>query len=127
MVSITSKEFKAVIKLPANIRYEYFIKKVADSEEVWGLYDDGWAISSDDKGRLLIPFWPRKEFAEYCAYEEWSNYKAQCISLDEFISDWLPNMVKDQHKPSIFWNRDDSAVLEIQVILNDLEQELEKY
>lgn len=127
MVSITSKEFEEVIKLPANIRYEYFIKKVADSEEVWGLYDDGWAISSDEKGRLLIPFWPRKEFAEYCAYEEWSNYKAQCISLDEFISDWLPNMVKDQHKPSIFWNRGDSAVLEIQVLLNDLEQELEKY
>jgi hypothetical protein len=59
MVSLTSKEFEAVIKLPANIRYEYLIKKVADSEEVWGLYDDGWAMSSDDKGRLLIPFWPR--------------------------------------------------------------------
>ncbi|NEU59965.1 DUF2750 domain-containing protein [Paenibacillus sp. ALJ109b] len=39
-----------------------------------------------------------KEFAEYCAHEEWSNYKAHCISLDEFISDWLPNMVEDQHK-----------------------------
>ncbi|MBY0012066.1 DUF2750 domain-containing protein [Paenibacillus typhae] len=124
---MTSKEFEAVIKLPANIRYEYFIKKVADSEEIWGLYDDGWAMTADDSGILLIPFWPKKEFAQYCAYEEWSNYKAQSISLDEFISDWLPNMVKDQYKPSIFWNRDDSAVLEIQVILNDLEQELEKY
>ncbi|MFS0855843.1 DUF2750 domain-containing protein [Paenibacillus taichungensis] len=68
-----------------------------------------------------------KEFAEYCAHEEWSNYKAHCISLDEFISDWLPNMVEDQHKLSIFWNRDDSAVLEIQVLLNDLEKELKKY
>ncbi|MCZ1269023.1 DUF2750 domain-containing protein, partial [Paenibacillus tundrae] len=46
---MTSKEFEAVIKLPANIRYEYFIKKVTDSEEIWGLYDDGWAMSSDDK------------------------------------------------------------------------------
>ncbi|SHN59347.1 Protein of unknown function [Paenibacillus sp. ov031] len=127
MNSITSKEFEAVIKLPANIRYEYFIKKVTDSEEIWGLYDDGWAMSSDDKERLLISFWPRKEFAEYCAYEEWLNYKAHCISLDEFISDWLPNMVEDQHKLSIFWNRDNSAVLEIQVLLNDLEKELEKY
>ncbi|MNE87494.1 hypothetical protein D3C80_1846990 [compost metagenome] len=82
------------------------------------------------KGILLIPFWPRKEFAEYCAYDEWSNYKATCISIDEFISDWdwLPNMVEKQKiRPSIFWNRDDSAVLDIQVLLNDLEQELEKY
>ncbi|MFD2328955.1 DUF2750 domain-containing protein [Cohnella sp. GCM10020058] len=73
---INPKEFEAIIKLSANIRYEYFIKKVTDSEEVWGLYDDGWAMSSDDNGRLLIPFWPKKEFAEYCAYEDWSNYKA---------------------------------------------------
>ncbi|WP_274484433.1 DUF2750 domain-containing protein [Paenibacillus polymyxa] len=78
------------------------------------MYDDGWAMSSDDKGRLLIPFRPKKEFAEYCAYGECSNYKAQCILLDKFISEWLPNMMEDQHKPSIFWNRDDSAVLEIQ-------------
>ncbi|WNR46870.1 DUF2750 domain-containing protein [Paenibacillus roseipurpureus] len=127
MHPINPKEFEAIIKLPANIRYEYFIKKVADSEEVWGLYDDGWAMSSDENGSLLIPFWPKKEFADYCAYEDWSNYKAQGISLNEFINDWLPNMSEDQRKPSIFWNRDDSAVLEIQVLLNDLEQELEKY
>lgn len=124
---MNQKEFEAVIKLPANIRYEYFIKKVVDYEEVWGLYDDGWAMTEDDHGTMLIPFWPKRDFAEYCAFEEWSNYKVQSISLDEFINDWLPGIKEDQHKPSIFWNRYDSAVLEINVLLNDLVQELEKY
>ncbi|MEV5026692.1 DUF2750 domain-containing protein [Paenibacillus sp. LPE1-1-1.1] len=124
---MNQKEFEAVIKLPANIRYEYFIKKIADSEEVWGLYDDGWVITSDINGKLLIPFWPKKEFAEYCAFEDWSNYNAQSISLDEFINDWLPGIEEAQHKPSIFWNRDDSAVLEVHVLLNDIMQELENY
>ncbi|MFD1130772.1 DUF2750 domain-containing protein [Paenibacillus sp. PDC88] len=121
------KEFEAVIKLPANIRYEYFIKKVVDFEEVWGLYEEGWAMTSDDDGSMMIPFWPKREFAEYCAFEEWSNYKAQSISLDEFINEWLPGIEEDQYKPSIFWNRNDSAVLTVNVLLNDLDQELEKY
>ncbi|TYP73266.1 DUF2750 domain-containing protein [Paenibacillus methanolicus] len=124
---MNQKEFEAVIRLPANIRYEYFVKKVVDFEEIWGLYDDGWAMTSDDNGNLLLPFWPKKEFAEYCASEEWSNYNAHRISLEAFINDWLPGMQKDRHKPSIFWNRDDSAVMEIHVLLNDLEQELENY
>lgn len=38
---MNQKEFEFVINLPANIRYEYFIKKVVDSEEVWGLYENG--------------------------------------------------------------------------------------
>ncbi|NOU64746.1 DUF2750 domain-containing protein [Paenibacillus sp. LMG 31461] len=124
---MNQKEFEAVIKLPANIRYEYFIKKVADSEEVWGLYGDGWAVTEDDKGNLLIPFWPKKIFAEFCIFEEWSHYKAQSITLNEFMNDWLPGISEDHHKPSIFWNRNDSSVVAVNVLLNDLEQEIEKY
>lgn len=40
------KEFNAVIRIPANVRYEHFIKQVADRETVWGLYDGGWADHS---------------------------------------------------------------------------------
>ena len=124
---MNEKEFNAVIKLPANIRYEYFVKKVVDWEEVWGLFDDGWAMTEDDNGRLMMPFWPKKEFAAYCAFEDWSNYKPQNISLDEFISNWLPGMKEDGYNPSIFWNRVDSAVLEIDTLILDLEEELKKY
>ncbi len=124
---MNEKEFNAVIKLPANIRYEYFVKKVVDWEEVWGLFDDGWAMTEDDNGRLMLPFWPKEEFATYCAFEDWSNYKPQNISLDEFISDWLPGMKEDGYNPSIFWNRVDSAVLEIDTLILDLEEELKKY
>ncbi|GAC44105.1 DUF2750 domain-containing protein [Paenibacillus popilliae] len=124
---MNEKEFNAVIKLPANIRYEYFIKKVVSWEEVWGLFDDGWAMTEDDDGKLMMTFWPKKEFAEFCVFEEWSDYKPQSITLDEFITDWLPGLKKDGYKPSIFWNRDDSAVLDIDILLEDLKEELEKY
>lgn len=39
-----NKEAENVLKLDNRKKYEYFIKKVADFEEVWSLRDeDGWA------------------------------------------------------------------------------------
>ena len=124
---MNQKELDSIIKQPPNIRYEYFIKKVADYEEVWGLYDDGWATAQDDDGNMLIPFFPRKEFAEYCAVNEWNNFKAEPIDLNEFIENWLVGMRKDRVKPSIFPINEDSEMVEIDVILRDLNSELENY
>ncbi|MGY0374217.1 DUF2750 domain-containing protein [Clostridium sp. JNZ J1-5] len=124
---MNNKEFEAVIKLPASKRYEYFIKKTVDFEELWGLYDDGWAITEDDSGNKMIPFWPKKEFAEFCAIDEWRGYVAESIDLYEFIDNWLPDMKADKLKPSIFWNNQDSAVLEVENLISDLECELENY
>lgn len=124
---MNTKEFDAVIKLPAQKRYEYFIKKVADYEELWGLYDNGWAITEDDQGNKMIPFWPKKEYADFCAKDEWKGYDSESIDLYEFINDWLPNMKLEKIKPSIFLNDKGSIVLEIENLINDLEYELENY
>jgi hypothetical protein len=46
---LTGKEFASVIRLPAPRPYEYFVKKVADRDTMWGLCDgDGWMTSTDD-------------------------------------------------------------------------------
>lgn len=124
---MNKKEFEGVIKQPPNIRYEYFIKKVVDFEEVWGLYNDGWATAQDEEGNTLIPFFPKEEFAEIYAKNEWSGCKAKPIDLDDFIDKWLIGMERDGVKPSIFPTDDDTAVVNIDVILKDLETELENY
>ncbi|GGJ94756.1 hypothetical protein GCM10007063_16610 [Lentibacillus kapialis] len=122
-----NEEIKAVSNLPAPKRYEYFIKKVADFEEVWGLFEDGWAISEDENGSPLFPFWPKKEFANLCAIHEWNGYRPKKIDLEEFIEEWLPGMDADGIRPSIFWNNTDSAVLETHTLKLDLEEELNNY
>jgi hypothetical protein len=102
LLMMNKKEFEALITKPPNIRYEYFIKKVADSEEVWGLYNAGWAAAQDEEGNTVIPFFPKKEFAENCARKEWSTYEAEAIDLEEFKNEWLTGMKSDGIKPSIF-------------------------
>lgn len=120
-------EFETVIKQPAAIRYEYFIKKAADYEEVWGLYNDGWATAEDDMGNVLIPFYPNEKFAETFAKNEWEGFRAKKIELDYFLENWLPGMKSDGVKPSIFPTDTDSTVMDVDTLLKDLEAELENY
>ncbi|WP_240458732.1 DUF2750 domain-containing protein [Virgibacillus sp. Bac330] len=124
---MNNKEIEIISNLSGIKRYEYFIKKVVDFEEVWGLYEGGWAISESENGEPLMPFWPKKEFANLCAINEWNNYKAKHIELEDFIQEWLPGMKKDGFKPSIFWNNIDSVILDVDKLITDLEEELDKY
>jgi len=124
---MNSKEFEAVLKLPGPKRYEYFIKKVVDSEKVWGLYNDGWAMSQDNEGGILIPFWPREEFAQFCAKDDWENYLPKSINLYDYLDKWLPGIKKDGYKPSIFSNNQETVVVDIETLFNDLKRELDNY
>ncbi|WP_242524610.1 DUF2750 domain-containing protein [Metabacillus sp. cB07] len=126
-IKINNAEINAVNKLPENVRYEYFIKKVTDYEEVWGLFNDGWATSRDEDGNLFIPFFPKKEFAEISAVKEWASYEARSITLDDFIENWLTGMKKAGINPSIFPLGNETAAVSIDNLLKDLETELENY
>lgn len=75
--SYSLAEYRSNQPLPAKKRYEYFIKKIANFEGVWSLYADDWATTTDKEGRVLIPFWPNKEFAKVCAIDSWKNYKPE--------------------------------------------------
>jgi hypothetical protein len=69
---------------------------------------------------MLIPFFPKKDYAEYCAVNEWRNFKAKSIGLYDFIDKWLVGMKKDGVKPSIFPTNQVSVVVEIEPLLRDL-------
>ncbi|QGQ45789.1 DUF2750 domain-containing protein [Metabacillus sediminilitoris] len=58
ILSLISKE--CCFKQPPNIRYKDFIRKVVDSEVVWGLYNEGWATGHDEEGNTLIQFFSKK-------------------------------------------------------------------
>jgi len=125
---INTKEFEALIKTESKKRYEYFIKRIVDFEEVWSLADtEGFALTKDDNGRLLAPFWPAQEYAEYCAIGEWKEYKPEKIEFDEFMSEWLPGLKNDNIGISIFFNNIDSITLPINKLIEDLNLELEDY
>ena len=79
------EEIVAVLQLDGPARYEYWIKKVADQQEIWSLWQQGgWALAGDDAGRILAPVWPHAKYASLCATGLWKGYVPKlrsCTSL----------------------------------------------
>jgi hypothetical protein len=124
----TNKKIENVIKLSEEDRYNYFIRKVADFEEVWGLNNDGWALLGNDLNNQIFPFWPEKEFAEICATEQWLGYSPQSISLDAFLEKWIPGMINDKLLVSIFQTpKSKGSIVNPQKLMNDINEELSQY
>lgn len=127
-IKMHQKKIENLFKMSGKDRYQYFIRKVADFETVWGLFADGWAMTADDEGKKAIPFWPEKELSSMCATEEWENYIPKKIELDPFLSKWIPGMEKDGVLLAIFPTPEKKGVLTPpKELLSSLKEELEQY
>jgi hypothetical protein len=102
-MKVTPKQPEAVIALPGSKRYEHFVKVIADWQEVWGLYQGGWALAATDDGTPVFPLWPAKEYAEICAESEWHGYVPRAISLADFTDVLLPKLKIDGVLPGVFF------------------------
>lgn len=98
---MTSDSRSAVLPLPQALRYEHFIRRVADTGRVWGLYRDGWAIGKTPDGVLVFPMWPTSALAAQCAVLEWEGYAPQEFDLQELLDELLPQLEADGILPGI--------------------------
>ena len=102
MARVTPKEMEAVLKLDGPSRHEHFVKRVVDSEEAWGLWDDGWALMEDDAGQPAFPLWPARAYADLCATDRWSTYTPRRIPLDSLLTELLPALAQKSTPAAIF-------------------------
>lgn len=96
-----------VLALPKTLRYDHFIRRVADTGRVWGLVNDGWAIGKTDDGALVFPLWPTDALAQQCAVLEWTGYIPQEFGLQELLEELLPQLEADGILPGITYTPDE--------------------
>ena len=129
MRNIHDKHFEDLLNQRAPERYAYFIRQVADWEEVWTLRTAvGFCLMANDDVRELVPVWPHKRFAEACAVAEFAGAEAVPISLEQWIQRWLPGMQEDGRGVAVFPTPGgQGAIVEPNQMLTDLESECEQY
>jgi hypothetical protein len=122
-----NNEIENVLRQNNETRYVYFIKRVADWEEVWGLKgEDGWVLSADDAGNQVAVFWPFKEYAKLCATGAWIQTVPMKIELPTFIDRWIPGLNQDGRLVGVFPNLAKQASVVAPLVLKDhLESEME--
>lgn len=120
-------EVRSVTSLSSEKRYQYFIKKVADTGLIWGLYKDGWAMAGDENNEVFIPLWPLKDYALICANQQWEDYKPESVDIHDFINDYLYELKENSIRIAIFYTFDDKGIIpSYEQLKNDLEDELSR-
>ena len=115
-------------------RYNYFIRKVADGEELWTIVDAnddlGISVIEDDNNtyKTLVPFWPEKDFIEDFLTDNWVKHTPVKISLDDFEDKIIAIIEEENYLINVFpVNNKTGFVVTLQELIRDLNEELEQY
>lgn len=129
MMKITDKEVDAILKLKPFDRYQYFIKRVADSEQMYTLVDkdDNWALA-DVEGKDVFSVWSVPEFALPCASGKWENFSVKEITIEQFEDDIIDEIDKNGYLINVFPIKGKSGfIVDINEFAKDLNDEMRKY
>lgn len=129
-MALSLGKIRNVLELSSNERYLYFVRKIADFEEVWGLRgDSGWlTVHGANPDQVGFPVWPELEFAELCATDEWHGMTASKIALVDFLEKWLPGLSTDKRVVSVFpTSGSKSLLIDPLVLLEDIRRECDQY
>ncbi len=64
---------------------EYFLTRVFETEEVWGLDDGCEWVAREQDDHWAMPLWPYRQFAASSASGEWSGCLPSAESLEDFV------------------------------------------
>lgn len=121
--ALSDTQIDAINAMSAEQRYEHFISKAADQEQVWGLSsDDGWVILSDD-GDEIFPVWPAAELASQWRKGEFADCEPKAIEQQDWQEKWLPGMTEDGLLAAICPDVDgDAIIVSAEELLENLQQ-----
>ena len=127
---ISMQEIKAMLSCPANTRYQYTIKRIADTETMWtlGMKDGSFAIQQNEEKHLL-PLWSSKEFAEIFGSKYLDDYVCIPISLDVFEESTIDFICEGGYSINVFPTQNEilGNVVDITTFAEDLSKALEDY
>jgi len=104
-------QFAQVSSLSAEQRYQHFIGKVTDWEELWTLKGEDGFVQCKIEGEICAPVWPHPDYALPLVVDEWADSTPERISLDAFRSRWIPGMKKDQRMFAVFPTSETKGVI----------------
>ncbi|OMP79381.1 MULTISPECIES: DUF2750 domain-containing protein [unclassified Chitinophaga] len=126
---INEKEINSMINQDANTRLEYTIKRIVDLGVVWFIErDKKLVLLNDEFSNIIVPIWPFKEFADLFAEVEYADCKVNSVSMDDFLKFDIPIFQRENFKISLFpLNTGKGSVIEIDLFLNLVNEEMDKY
>ena len=123
------KQIENLGALSSKDRYEHFLSKVCDWEELWILENEEghFLIVCPDPENEYIPVWPHSEYAKLFG-EDYPSCKPEKLDLSAFIEKWLPGLANDEIKVGVLPNLETTVwIINPLELKAELEAELSQY
>ena len=131
-MEVSKQELDAVIALSPEKRYDYFVKRICDWEQVWTLYDDDYIVLNEAKnGKLYVLLFPFKDFAEHYATNtrgmKGVSYKS--FEINEFLETIIKKLQANNVSNALVFPVANGYGLNVSMIdmVKDIQSELENY
>lgn len=129
-LDISYKEIKALEKCNSEIRYNYTLKRIADTETLWSIVDqDGCFAIQTYNNKKFLPIWSSKEYAQVFCANEWNSYKWIAITLDSFEDSVIDFICQNGVLLNVFPTKLESLgkIIDLNTFAEDLSKFLEDY
>ncbi|MBF1488170.1 MAG: DUF2750 domain-containing protein [Prevotella pallens] len=131
-MKVSKQELEAVIALSPEKRYNYFVKRICDWEQVWTLYEDDYIVLNEAKnGKLYILLFPFKDFAEHYATNtrgmKGVSYKS--FEINEFLETIIKKLQANNVSNALVFPVANGYGLNVSMtdMVKDIQSELENY
>lgn len=88
-------EYQAVATMTEGELLEYFLTRVFETEEVWGLDDGAEWIMHEQDAQICMPVWPYQKFAAEAVSGKWEHYHPQAESLEDFLHTTIAMLIEE--------------------------------
>ncbi|MBF1467172.1 DUF2750 domain-containing protein [Prevotella pallens] len=131
-MKVSKQELEAVTALSPEKRYNYFVKRICDWEQVWTLYEDDCIVLNEAKnGKLYILLFPFKDFAEHYATNtrgmKGVSYKS--FEINEFLETIIKKLQANNVSNALVFPVANGYGLNVSMtdMVKDIQSELENY
>lgn len=129
-LKISQKEIKALMSCNPDVRYQYTIKRIADTETLWTLGVDNQTFAIQKSGEdYLLPIWSSKEFAIIFGSTFMKEYNCFPIYLDNFEESIIDIICENGYLLNVFPTQTEEIgkVVGINSFSEDLSAALSEY
>ena len=90
-----AQEVAATADMSETLLLEYFLTRVFETEEVWGLDDGCEWITVERDHQSVMPIWPYRQYAAEACDGEWSAHQPAAESLEDFVYNTLGTLIEE--------------------------------
>ncbi|SHG90307.1 DUF2750 domain-containing protein [Ferrimonas marina] len=90
-----------------------FVDAVTEQGQIWVLSTEGEYVVCDSvefEQTDVMPLFSSEQAAKALCQEDWSEYEAKAVSVDDFFEQWLPSLDEDKVMVGLDWDEELNGV-----------------